>query len=309
MRKIFTQWPGRVKILSDPHFGDEAILKIERQTKFKTIEEHDTYIKKLIKQTCSGGNTFLCLGDLGEGWEDFIAHLKCYKVLVMGNHDTKNPDYYRQYFDEVYPTDIPVTDRVKASHQPILIDTRYWINVHGHLHNSNLLNDSYINANIHALDYKMLDLEDIDRLARNKKYDEHETGPKALFLREWYAELYDIDNLIATAKDGVAYLTLPEEKENIEYIPIKKNKSKYIPIIRNGFYSKLLYSFVKTHNEFLPEDKKMSYKLTDYQDYFDKITGDRLRPAALADKIGIPNDELITFNLYLNEVYKSLKGE
>jgi len=262
MRKVFPNWPGRIKIISDPHFNDGDIWRSER-SHFASQEDHDNAIKKLIKQGVSGGNTLLLLGDLGEDWQDFIKHLKCYKVLVMGNHDERSPDYYREFFDEVYPTGIPLTDRVYASHQPMMLDTRYFINVHGHLHNSRLKDPHYINANVHETKYKLLDLEDIDRYARSFEYNDKETGPKAQFLREWYADKYDITDLIVTAKGGVAYyhsyLSYPEKE--------------LIPVLRNGKEQEKIFELANIFNPIfksLDIDYRVNTHLTDYQDIFDK---------------------------------------
>lgn len=192
--KLTFNWPGRVYITSDPHFGDLDILNSERKNKFNSIEEHDNTIKSVIKKTMFAGNTLVLLGDLGEGWQDFIKSLKCYKVLVVGNHDTKSREYYLKYFDEVYLTEIPATDLVTLSHQPVVV-SEHKINVHGHLHDSYLgIKRNYMNANIHMCKYELLNLKDIDTQARKIEYSDRFIGPKALFQREWYAKHYVFEN-------------------------------------------------------------------------------------------------------------------
>ena len=85
---IYFKWPGKIWILSDPHFGDNGILKFER-TQFENITVHDSYIINKINQKINKGDTIVFLGDMGYSWKDNLNKIKddIYKVLILGNHD------------------------------------------------------------------------------------------------------------------------------------------------------------------------------------------------------------------------------
>ena len=53
------------KFISDPHLSHENIIKFER-TQFKTIFQHDIYIKSLIIKNTQKNDTLYVLGDIGE---------------------------------------------------------------------------------------------------------------------------------------------------------------------------------------------------------------------------------------------------
>ena len=52
------------KFISDPHLSHENIIKFER-TQFKTIDQHDVYIKNLITENTQPTDTLYVLGDVG----------------------------------------------------------------------------------------------------------------------------------------------------------------------------------------------------------------------------------------------------
>ena len=59
------------KFISDPHLSHDNIIKFER-TRFKTIKEHDDYIKNLITTNLHLNDTLYVLGDVGEMSRDNI---------------------------------------------------------------------------------------------------------------------------------------------------------------------------------------------------------------------------------------------
>ena len=94
-------WPGTIWIMSDLHFGHNNIKNFERH-EFSTIKEHDETIFDNLKKIIKSSDTFLCLGDIGKNWVDYIKKLKCYKVLILGNHDNESKNEYKKYWNEVY---------------------------------------------------------------------------------------------------------------------------------------------------------------------------------------------------------------
>lgn len=183
----YFNWPGKVWIFSDPHFGDRGILRYER-TQFKTTDEHDEFILKAINSTIQKGDTLVCLGDLGFGWERVVPRIKkcAKKVLVLGNHDGFGKNTYKEYFDEVYSGPLFVNKFIVLSHEPIPT-SEHFINVHGHLHGSVLDEKQYVNASIAMANYKMIALDDLQKKIANAP------RIKANFLEEWYADKYVFD--------------------------------------------------------------------------------------------------------------------
>ena len=185
---VYFNWPNKVWIISDTHFGDLGILKFER-TQFTSINDHDEYIIKMINRTVQTGDTLVFLGDMGHHWEEPLKKLKngLYKVLVMGNHDNLNKLKYTVAFNEVYNGPLFVNKFVILSHEPIPV-SEHFINVHGHLHNSFLDDNHHINVNVHMCEYIPVALD--------KVYEETMSYPriKAKFLKEWYADKYVFTN-------------------------------------------------------------------------------------------------------------------
>ena len=144
--------------ISDTHFNHKRILEFERYN-FKTIEEHNDSILKLIESTVSKNDTLYHLGDVGYYSQDVgerLSKLPCHKIIIMGNHDN-NPSskLLLNCFDEVYKYPIFYMKRVLLSHEPLPV-TNGTLNIHGHIHNGKLSFINYINCNIHNLQYKKL---------------------------------------------------------------------------------------------------------------------------------------------------------
>lgn len=186
---IYFNWPGKVWLFSDPHFGDSGILKYER-TQFSSTEDHDKFIIDIINRTINDGDTLVCLGDLGINWVKKINMINpnVKKVLILGNHDGCSKTIYKTYFDEVYDGPLFVNKFIVLSHEPIPV-SEHFINIHGHLHCSNLDSKNHINISIAEYGYKLCDIDKI-----YTRSIESLPRIKARFLKEWYADLYVFTN-------------------------------------------------------------------------------------------------------------------
>lgn len=124
---IFQRWSstGSVYIISDTHF-DDADCKIMNPN-WITPQEHI----KIIKTKVMKNDTLICLGDCGDA--SYFDELKCYKVLITGNHDVLSK--VASHFDEVYTGPLFIADRILLSHEPIETLPGYIVNIHGHVHN------------------------------------------------------------------------------------------------------------------------------------------------------------------------------
>lgn len=132
----FQHWSkkGSVYIVSDTHFDD-----IDRGIMGYTISNLDQF--QILKKTIHKNDTLIHLGDVGN--PRYFLDLKCYKILIKGNHDQNlksipkvitDSQYtkWEDFFDEVYNGPLVIAPKIILSHEPI--DVTWGINIHGHDH-------------------------------------------------------------------------------------------------------------------------------------------------------------------------------
>ena len=142
----FKHWSdnGSVYIISDTHFDDPDSKLMDPS--WPNAQEQVDILKKYITKN----DTLIHLGDVGN--VEWIKKLKCYKVLIMGNHDVGKSKYLRfidirgdtRLFDEVYEGPLMIGEKILLSHEPIL-GLDWCINIHGHDHNGTYIDDKHIN--------------------------------------------------------------------------------------------------------------------------------------------------------------------
>ena len=123
----FRHWSdgGSVYILSDLHFDDEDCRLMN--SGWVTTEEQ----LAIINKTVGKGDTFICLGDVGNA--KYIPMIKARKkILLLGNHDAKGA--YRDVFDEIYTGPLFIAEKILLSHEPVY-GLPWCLNIHGHDHN------------------------------------------------------------------------------------------------------------------------------------------------------------------------------
>ena len=105
--ETFRKWSatGSVYIISDTHFDDSDCKLMDPD--WITPQEHI----EIIKQDVRKGDTLIHLGDVGN--PDYLDELKCYKVLITGNHDVLSK--VASHFDEVYNGPLFIADRLLLS--------------------------------------------------------------------------------------------------------------------------------------------------------------------------------------------------
>jgi calcineurin-like phosphoesterase family protein len=147
----FSHWLkyDAIYIISDTHFDDSDCKLMDPD--WITPEEHiQTLKKELNKQTL-----LLHLGDVGRA--DYLDELKCYKVLITGNHDVLSK--VASHFDEVYTGPLFIVDRILLSHEPIYGLEDFCVNIHGHNHNTTSSDDSFhINLAANVANYTPMNL-------------------------------------------------------------------------------------------------------------------------------------------------------
>lgn len=123
---IFQKWSatGSVYIISDTHFEDSDCKFMDPN--WITPQEHMEIIKGSVRK----GDTLIHLGDVGN--PTWLDELKCYKVLLTGNHDILSK--IGCHFDEIYTGPLFIADRILLSHEPIMGLEGFALNIHGHDH-------------------------------------------------------------------------------------------------------------------------------------------------------------------------------
>ena len=147
---IFQHWSekGSVYIISDTHFDDIDRLPMGYNI---TNEEQLNILKSKIHKN----DTLIHLGDVGN--PEYIARIKGYKVLIMGNHD-QSIERYAPYFNEVYSGPLMISKQILLSHEPIY-GVPYIYNIHGHDHAGyNIENENHLNLASNICNYEPLNL-------------------------------------------------------------------------------------------------------------------------------------------------------
>ncbi len=194
----FQHWSekGSVYLISDTHFDDA-----DRAFMGYNISE-ENQINILKKITCKN-DTLIHLGDVGN--PEYLESLKCYKVLIMGNHD-QSVEKMKEYFDEVYPGPLWINQKLILSHEPIDIQSWSWIegegtnivfNIHGHDHGDKTLDYYHLNICPNIYGYMPLNLGQFIKSGKLKNINDihrvtidnaTERKINKDILKEWYTD-------------------------------------------------------------------------------------------------------------------------
>ena len=170
---------SKIYFISDMHFFHKNIIEFCERP-FKDVDEMNEFIIKKWNETIKKHDKVFVLGDLGFGSkeviEKVIKRLKGIKVLVRGNHDHYNDEYYRSIgFKEVINYPIIYKKFFIISHEPVnfIVGTPF-LNIHGHIHNNKYGLDerdkidnsknNYLNVSVEALNYIPITFEEIKEL-------------------------------------------------------------------------------------------------------------------------------------------------
>jgi calcineurin-like phosphoesterase family protein len=146
---------NRVFVIADTHFSHRKVTEFRP---WATVEEHDRALVEAWNATVRKDDTVWHLGDVCLGGRDKLAILSTLngiKRLVLGNHDTYPKELYGLYFNKIFGaaewhdcilTHVPV--------HPYQLDTRYRLNVHGHMHDKRIDGDArYRCVSAEQIDY------------------------------------------------------------------------------------------------------------------------------------------------------------
>lgn len=145
----FKPWSatGSVYIISDTHFDDSDCKLMDPD--WITPQEH----MDIIKQDVRKGDVLIHLGDVGDA--SYLDELKCYKVLITGNHDVMSK--VASHFDEVYTGPLFIADRILLSHEPIEGLESFAMNIHGHDHAANFRHN-HVNLTSNVCHFRVFNL-------------------------------------------------------------------------------------------------------------------------------------------------------
>lgn len=134
---------------SDHHLGHKNILEYEKEHRpFETVEEMREVIIDRHNTVVKPKDTVYFLGDFAFGKANiaYAARFNGKKRLVMGNHDAYPTAEYLKYFDKLYG--VLYWEQCILSHNPVHPDglgSRWFLNVHGHLHSRKVQKKQKIN--------------------------------------------------------------------------------------------------------------------------------------------------------------------
>lgn len=137
----------KIFIISDTHFGHEAIIRYCNRP-FTSVEEMDQTMIKRWNETVSNNDIVIHLGDFAlcgkDKTREIIQKLNGKKILIMGNHDNYSEQFYRDAgFHTVSRFPIIYDNFYMMSHAPLqLTETTCYFNCYGHVHNDNKFVDN-----------------------------------------------------------------------------------------------------------------------------------------------------------------------
>lgn len=127
-------------IIGDLHFGDEGIIKICDRPFEDTQEMEDTLISNWNTHR-RRNDTIIVNGDLSftndkKVLERVIPQLVGHIILIRGNHDTFDKDFYINCgIESVYDFPIAVDDFFIISHEPLFVpEIGPYANIFSHVH-------------------------------------------------------------------------------------------------------------------------------------------------------------------------------
>ena len=163
---------GKTYFIADTHFGHGAIIRYENRP-FKDTKEQEEVLIRKWNDVVTSEDTIYVVGDFGlsdskEETTRVCQMLNGKKILVMGNHDTNSPEWYRQCgFTEASPWPIIFENFWILSHEPLYINENMpYANIYGHVH----ANPTYKDASrqsvcvcVERIDYCPISFEEIQK--------------------------------------------------------------------------------------------------------------------------------------------------
>ena len=164
--------------ISDTHFGHANILKFTEDDDslirpgFGCVEEMNEHMIKCWNSVVGPQDKVIHCGDVAFGKEalNLCHRLKGIKYLVMGNHDNYDIHSYLDIFHKLHGVKYIGRNEAICTHVPIhntsLRDFK--VNIHGHLHTSEINDPRYFNVSVEQIDYTPISLDEIKEIVANR---------------------------------------------------------------------------------------------------------------------------------------------
>jgi calcineurin-like phosphoesterase family protein len=193
----------QVFIISDTHFGHASTFEKFKNADgtplrpFTSIEEMNETMVDRWNAKVSSSSIVYHLGDvvMDKKYLPIVGRLNGIKRLVHGNHDNAM-DELPKYFKRIYG--VKVLDEMILSHIPLHPDSigRFGTNVHGHLHDNEVMRDvpaqtnprivthreidpRYLCVSVEHTNYEPLSLEEVRERISKRRVQYNHQGPVA----------------------------------------------------------------------------------------------------------------------------------
>lgn len=173
-----------IYFVSDLHFGHKNLMKYEfdnRGSKVNTHEEFDELMIKEWNKIITNEDIIYNLGDFffscnKQRMQQILNQLNFKQMIfIIGNHDTSDAiKLLNQNGIETKYADVIKNNGIKyyLSHFPTQIDTKNYINLHGHVHSNDTNIENCINISYDSIGPKYnkiaLSFKDIENIANKK---------------------------------------------------------------------------------------------------------------------------------------------
>lgn len=142
---------SKIFFIGDTHFGHSQIIDYE-QRPFVNVEEMDKELINRWNSVVMDEDTVFMIGDFSfydkEKTTEICRGLKGKKILIIGNHDDKQAEYYIDCgFHKVYEYPIILEGFWMISHEPLYLNKNMpYANIYGHVHG----NEMYVDYSKHS---------------------------------------------------------------------------------------------------------------------------------------------------------------
>ena len=167
MKKVF--------LTADTHFGHTNIIKYENRP-FMTVELMDATMIKNWNKVVSNDDLVLHCGDVSfynkEKTTEIISQLNGKKVLVKGNHDQRNNQWWLDVgFDEVSNYPFVYKEWFVIQHEPptYMNEATPYFYIYGHVHGTDMyktITEQTACVSVERWDYTPVELDKIIELVK-----------------------------------------------------------------------------------------------------------------------------------------------
>lgn len=170
-----------VFLTSDSHFGHSNILTFLGENGlpfrvFESVEAMDEHMIERWNSVVKPHDKVYHLGDvfINRKFAHLLGRLNGDKVLIKGNHDIFQLEYYLPYFRDIRA--YHKLDKMILSHIPIYAGglDRFKMNIHGHLHEKLVMtadgipDPRYLNVCVEHTNYTPIEFSEVQAIFRER---------------------------------------------------------------------------------------------------------------------------------------------